>query len=96
MSVGKRLIEEELEQIDQETKEELLEPVNSVTLMRPDLIITVALDQPHREAGTLPRTEARPIGLKIQFDHDNFSWLNEQEMKMLGSMITTGKADAIQ
>tara|TARA_B100001245_G_C22840745_1_gene404203 strand:- start:655 stop:948 length:294 start_codon:yes stop_codon:yes gene_type:complete len=96
MSVAKRLIEEEMEQIDQETKGEMLEPANSVTLKRPDLIITVALNQPHRKGGTTQRTEARPIGLKIQFDHDNHSWLNEQEMRMLASMITTGKADAIQ
>ena len=67
-----------------------LKPVNSVTISRPDLEITLALDQSTLEHGTSPRKDAKPIGLKIKFSPDDYSWLNEEEMKLLSKLITTG------
>ena len=77
------------------TKEKLaasspqLTPMNSVALIREDLEITVTLGQHPRT----PRSEARPMGLRIKFGPEDFSWLNEKEMKLLAHLITTGSTE---
>ena len=63
-----------------------LTPMNSVALIREDLEIPVTLEQHPRT----PRSEARPMGLRIKFGPEDFSWLNEKEMKLLAHLITTG------
>ena len=63
-----------------------LTPMNSVALIREDLEITVTLEQHPRT----PRREARPMGLRIKFGPEDFSWLNEKEMKLLAHLITSG------
>ena len=63
-----------------------LTPMNSVALIREDLDITVTLEQHPRT----PSSEARPMGLRIKFGPEDFSWLNEKEMKLLAHLITTG------
>ena len=63
-----------------------LTPMNSVALIREDLEITVTLEQHPRT----PRSEARPMGLRIKFGPEDFSWLNEKEMELLAHLITTG------
>ena len=63
-----------------------LTPMNSVALIREDLEITVTLEQHPRT----PRSEARPMGLRIKFGPEDFSWLIEKEMKLLAHLITTG------
>ena len=66
-----------------------LTPLNSVTLIRTDLEITVTLNQPPKTS----RSDAKPVGLRVKFGPDDFSWLNEKEMKLLGKLIATGVAD---
>ena len=90
MSVAKRLIEEQLEE---QADGELLKPLDSVTLGRPGLRIQVALNQPAFHQGTPPRSSATPIGVKIVFSDDDYSWLNEKEMKQLVNLLTTGNTN---
>ena len=73
---------------------DLLEPLDSVTLAREGLKFHIALDQPTLKHGVAPRTSAVPIGLKISFGPDDYSWLNEKEMKVLVNLMTTGIANA--
>ena len=74
----------------------LLKPLDSVTIAREGLQFHVALHQPPLRKGTPSRKSATPIGLKITFGPEDYSWLNEKEMKLLSKLITTGIANGLK
>ena len=72
-----------------------LKPIDTVTIAREGLEFHVALHQPTLRKGTPARTSAFPIGLRIASSPEDFSWLNEKEVKLLLKLLNTGIANGL-